>query len=293
MIGLLIEKAIRHRWLVLIVAVGLFTLGAYAFVRLPIDAYPDIASQTVWVITPYAGRAPEEVERRVTIPLEIAMRNVPRVETVRSQTLFGLSLVQLIFEEGTETYWARQRVQERLAGVELPEGVAPDLAPIASPSGEVLRYELTSDGTSDLMERRTLNEWVVIPRLRRGSGVADVSNFGGLAKQYAVTFQPAQLERYGLTLEHLVSAVQANNAAAGGSMLPRGSMSLVIRSAGLLETMQQIENIFVKSVGGTPVYLKDVATVAPDAMTPSSIYSKDRVDESVEGVVLLRRRLRG
>jgi cobalt-zinc-cadmium resistance protein CzcA len=289
MISQLIERALRNRWMVLIAALIVSVSGIFAFLRLPIDAYPDIAAQTVWVVTAYPGRAPEEIERRVTIPIEIAMRNVPKVETVRSQTIFGLSLVQLIFEEGTETYWARQRVQERLAGLELPDGASPDLAPITSPCGEVLRYELTSDGTVDLMERRTLNEWVVIPRLLRVPGVADVSNFGGLAKQYAVTFQPAQLERYGLTLGELVGAIQANNAAAGGSILQRGSMSLVIRSSGLLENVRQIENIFVKSVGGTPIYLKDVASVGTAAMTRSSIYSKDRHDESIEGIVLLRR----
>ncbi len=289
MIATLIAHAIRHRWLVLILVLVAVGLGIHSFQQLPIDAYPDIAAQTVFVVTIYPGRAPEEVERQVTIPLEIAMRNVPKVEVVRSQTIFGLSVVQLIFEEGTEKYWARQRVQEKLAGVELPEGVLPELGPVVSPCGEIYRYELVSDGTCDLMELRTLNEWVIAPRLLRVPGVADVSNFGGLAKQYAVTFHPAQLERYGLTLSDLVDAIQANNASAGGSMLPRGSMSLVIRSAGSLENTRQIENIFVKSVGGTPIYLKDVATVGPDAMTPSGIYSKDRTDESVEGIVQLRR----
>ncbi|MHB9081502.1 MAG: efflux RND transporter permease subunit [Pirellulaceae bacterium] len=289
MIATLIEHAIRHRWLVLILVLVVSGFGVHALQQLPIDAYPDIAAQTVWVVTPYAGRAPEEVERQVTVPIEIATRNVPKVEVVRSQTIFGLSLVQLLFEEGTETYWARQRVQEKLAGVELPEGVQPELTPNNSPAGEILRYEVVSDGTCDIMELRTLNEWVIIPRLLRVPNVADVSNFGGLAKQFAVTFQPAQLERYGLTLNDLADAIKSNNASAGGSMLTRGSMSLVIRSAGALETAQQIENIFVKSVGGSPIYLKDVASVGIDAMTPSSIYSKDRTDESVEGIVLLRR----
>jgi heavy metal efflux system protein len=289
MIARLIEGALHKRWIVVIAALCLAGAGVYSFIRLPIDAYPDIASQSVWVVTAYPGRAPEEIERAITIPIEIAMRNVPKVDTVRSQTIFGLSLVQLIFAEGTEAYWARQRVQERLAGVALPQGAESELAPNASPCGEVLRYELVSDGTQDLMERRTLNEWVVIPRLLRVAGVADVSNFGGLAKQYAVTYRPAQLERHGLTLGDVVAAVQANNAAAGGSVLARGSMSLVIRSAGLIETVQQIEDIFVKSVAGVPVYLKDVAMVAPGPMTRSSIYSKDRTDESVEGIVLLRR----
>jgi cobalt-zinc-cadmium resistance protein CzcA len=139
------------------------------------------------------------------------------------------------------------------------------------------------------MELRTLNEWVVIPRLLRVPGVADVSNFGGLAKQYSVTFHPVQLERYGLKLSDLVEALKTNNASAGGSVLTRGSMALVIRGAGALENAQQIENIFVKSVEGTPILLKDVATVEVDAMTPSGLYSKDERDESVEGIVLMRR----
>jgi len=289
MIAALIEYAIRQRWQVLI-AVALITgFGVHAFRKLPIDAFPDISGQVVSVVSVYAGRAPEEVERQVTIPIEIAMRNVPKVDVVRSQTIFGLSVVQLNFEEGTETYWARQRVQEKLAAVDLPPGVTPELGPLTSSCGEIYRYELTSDGTCDLMDLRTLNEWVIIPKLLRVPGVADVSNFGGLAKQYAVTFRPAQLDRYGLTLSDLVEAIRTNSASAGGSMLVRGSMSLVIRSAGVVESIRQLENIFVKSIDGTPIYLKDVATVAVDAKTPSCIYSKDRTDESIEGIVLLRR----
>lgn len=289
MISLLIEQAVRHRWFVLILAIVIAGGGLYAFQQLPIDAYPDISGQVVSVVTVYPGRAPEEVERQVTIPVEIAMRNVPRVQVVRSQTTFGLSVVQVNFEEGTETYWTRQRVQEKLAGVELPEGVTPELGPLTSSCGEIYRYELTSDGTCDLMGLRTLNEWVVIPRLLRVPGVADVSNFGGLAKQYSVTFHPGQLERYGLTLNDLVEAIKTNNASAGGSVLTRGSMALVIRGAGALENTRQIENIFVKSVEGTPILLKDVATVEVDSMVPSGIYSKDDRDEAVEGIALLRR----
>jgi cobalt-zinc-cadmium resistance protein CzcA len=217
------------------------------------------------------------------------MRNVPRAQVVRSLSSFGLSVVQVNFEEGTDTYWTRQRVQEKLSGVELPEGITPELGPLTSSCGEIYRYELTADGTCDLMELRTLNEWVVIPRLLRVPGIADVSNFGGLAKQYSVTFHPAQLERYGLTLNDLVDAIKTNNASAGGSVLNRGSMALVSRGAGALENIKQIENIFVKSIEGTPILLKDVGTVAVDSMAPSGIYSKDDRDESVEGIVLMRR----
>src|SRR5262249_42286730 len=208
-----------------------------------IDAYPDISSQMVQVITTYPGRAPEEVERQVTIPIEIAMRNVPRVETIRSRTIFGLSVVQMIFEEGTESYWARQRVEEKLAGLKLPEGASPDMGPLATAYGEIFRYELVSDGTRNLMELRTLNDWVVIPRLLRVPGVADVSNFGGYAKQYAVLLNPAQLQRYALSLNDVVDAIKTNNASAGGSVVPRGSMSFVIRSRRMLQDTAEIRAI--------------------------------------------------
>jgi cobalt-zinc-cadmium resistance protein CzcA len=289
MIAHLIRLAMQYRWGVLILAGIVAALGLQAFRFQPIDAYPDISGQMVQVITTYPGRAPEEVERQVTIPVEIAMRNVPRVEVIRSRTIFGLSVVQMIFEEGTETYWARQRVQENLAGLQLPEGASPELGPLATAYGEIYRYELASDGTADLMSLRELNDWVVIPRLLRVAGVAEVSNFGGRERQFAILFRPAQLDRLGLTLNDIVEAIKANNLSAGGSVLPRGSMSFVIRSSGTLETARQIEEVFVKSVGGLPIYLRDVASVELIPRIPSGIFSKDRVDDGVEGIVLMRR----
>lgn len=289
MIASCIEAAMRLRWLVLLLVAAICGMGVYAFRQQPIDAYPDISAQMVQVITVFPGRAAEEVERQVTIPIEIAMRTVPRVETIRSRTIFGLSVVQLLFEEGTESYWARARVQENLATVELPEGAVAELGPLATAYGEVYRYELVSDGTYNLMELRELNDWVVIPRLLRAAGVAEVSNFGGLEKQFAVIFRPADLDRFGLTLKDVIEAIKSNNASAGGSMLPRGSMSFVIRGSGSIQTLRDIENTYVKSVGGTPVYLRDVAAVDLDHLTPSGIFSKDYRDEGVEGIVLLRK----
>jgi len=289
MVPALIRTALRYRWAVLVMTVLVVGLGVWSFLHQRIDAYPDISAQMVQVLTTYPGRAPEEVERQVTIPIEIAMRNVPRVETIRSRTIFGLSVVQLMFEEGTENYWARQRVQEKLAGLELPEGATPELGPLATAYGEVLRYELVADGTHDLMELRTLNDWVVIPRLLRVPGVADVSNFGGYAKQYAVLLNPAQLQRFGLSLSDVVDAIKTNNASAGGSVLSRGSMSFVIRGRGSLQDTAELGAIFIKSIGGTPIYVRDVAEVGLDSMVPAGIFSKDRTDESVEGIALLRK----
>ncbi|AAU91615.1 heavy metal efflux pump, CzcA family [Methylococcus capsulatus str. Bath] len=289
MIAKSIRAALQFRWLVLILAGALMLLGGWLFTRMKIDAYPDISAQMVQVITTYPGRAPEEVERQVTLPVEIAMRNVPKVETIRSRTIFGLSLVQLIFEEGTESYWARQRVQEKLTGLELPAGALAELGPLATAYGEVLRYELVSDGRQDLMELRTLNDWVVIPRLLRVPGVAEVSNFGGYEKQFAVLLHPAQLQRYGLSVNDVADAIQTNNASAGGSVLSRGSMSFVIRGRGSLQNAEEIGTIFVKSLGGTPIYIRDVADVQLDSKVPAGIFSKDFKDEAVEGIVLLRK----
>src|SRR5207244_3739843 len=151
-----------------------------------IQAITDSSSVSVTIITQFPGRAPEEVERQITVPIELAMANCPQVETVRSRTIFGLSVIQLTFEDGTEGYWARQRVQERLTPLELPKGASTGLAPYISSAGEVCRYEVRSDGTRDIMELRELHDWVVIPRLLRvpGAVVGDVANFGGDAKQF-------------------------------------------------------------------------------------------------------------
>lgn len=290
MITALMKTSQQHRWIVLGIFVIVIGFCAYAATRLPIDAYPDISPQKVSVVTAYPGCAPEEVERQVTIPIEIAMRNIPRVLNVRSQTIFGLSVVDLLFEEGTETYWARQQVNEKLGGIDLPNGAEkPELGPATSSCGEIYRYELVSNGSADVMDLRTLNEWVVIPRLLRVPGVADVSNFGGLAKQYVVSVDPSRLRGSQLSLEDIVEAIEENNAAAGGSLLNRGSMALVIRGTGLLENMEQIRNIFIKTIDGSPIYVKDVANVSLGSAVPWSVYCKDRKNESVEGIVLMRR----
>jgi cobalt-zinc-cadmium resistance protein CzcA len=289
MIAWLIEMALRWRAQVLLGLLTVAALGVFASLGQRVDAYPDISAQMVQVITTYPGRAPEEVERQVTIPIEIAMRNVPRVETIRSRTIFGLSVVQMVFEEGTESYWARQRVQEKLMGLPLPPSAAAELGPLATAYGEIFRYELVSDGTEDLMGLRTANDWVVIPRLLRVPGVAEVANFGGLAKQFAIIFNPAQLRRYALSVSDVVAAVETNNASAGGSVVPRGSMSFVVRGRGSMQSLEELESVFIKSSGGTPIYVRDVATVRLDHPVPSGIFTKDQGDEGVEGIVLMRK----
>jgi cobalt-zinc-cadmium resistance protein CzcA len=287
--GRLIEWCLERRGVVLALTFVISIAGLWAFFQQPIDAYPDISAEAVQVITTFPGRATEEVERQVTVPIEIAMRSVPKIETIRSRTIFGLSVVQMIFREGTESYWARQRVLENLAAVQLPDGASAELGPLATAYGEIYRYELRSDGTVDQMALRELNDWVITPRILRAQGVADCINFGGLAKQFAISLQPQQLQHYGLTFTDVVEAVKTNNAASGGSVMRRGSTSFVIRGTGSLQSIEEIEGIFVKSVGGSPVYLRDIAWVGLDHAVQTGIYSKDHRDESVEGIVLMRR----
>ncbi|HZZ82829.1 MAG TPA: CusA/CzcA family heavy metal efflux RND transporter, partial [Gemmataceae bacterium] len=285
----LVETSLRLRWVVLLLTVGIVGSGIWAFGQQSIDAYPDISSQMVSVITLYPGRAPEEIERQVTIPIENAMLGVPKVETVRSRTIFGLSVVQLTFEEGTEGYWARQRVTERFSDIVLPDGVTPTLGPYATAYGEIFRYELVSDGTYNLIQLRTLNDWIVTKRLRRVPGVAEVANFGGYEKQYGVIFDQAKLKRFGIGLTEVEDAIKKNNLAGGGSVVARGSMSMVVRGKGQLENLQQMREIFIKSIGGTPIYLKDIAEVADNVKAANGIFSKDYQAPSVEGIVLMRK----
>ncbi|BEV09283.1 CusA/CzcA family heavy metal efflux RND transporter [Methylophilus sp. DW102] len=289
MMAKLIRQALQYKWIVIGGLVALSLLSLYSLSRMKIDAYPDISSQMVQIITVFPGKAPEDVERQVTVPLEILMKNVPNVETVRSRTIFGLSVIQLIFKEGTESYWARQRVQEKLSLFTLPPGAEAELGPLATAYGEMVRYQLTGGEGSDLVQLRTLNDWVVIPRLLRADGVAEVTNFGGYEKQYGIILNPSQLRRYDVSVNDVIEAVQLNNANSGGSLLSRGSMSFVIRGEGAIKSKKNIEDSFLKNIDGQPIYVRDVASVQINKKIPAGIFSKNTVDESVEGIVLLRK----
>lgn len=284
-----IAWTLDHPWPVSIVALAVAGAGVWAFGTMPIDAYPDISAQQVLVITPFPGRAPEEIERQVTIPIELAMGSVPGLDVIRSRTIFGLSVVSLVFEEGVDKYFARQRVQERMGAIALPDGVVPEIGPMATAYGEIFRYVLASDRDHDVTELRTINDWQVIPALQRTPGVAEVINFGGTEKLYSLTLDPQRLERFGLSVAEVIDAIKTNNASAGGSMLRRGDMAFVIRGRGLFTAERDIEDAVVNTVNGSPVYLRDVATVAIAGRSPSGIFGKDAVNDAVEGIVLMRR----
>ena len=222
---------LKRRWLIATAFLLISAFGIYSWQQLSIDAYPDIADTTVQVVTQVPGLAAEEMEQQITIPLERALNGMPNLEMMRSTNTFGISTIMLVFKDGTEDYWARQRVTERINGVDLPFDAAPELNPLTSPTGEVYRYILKSDNHS-LRELTDLNKWVVIPRLTQISGVADVSNYGGITTQYQLEIDPDKLSKYDISLGDVEESINLNNSNAGGSTLVRGDQSYVVRAEG-------------------------------------------------------------
>ena len=281
---------IRKRWLMLSLFLMLGVFGFYSWKQLSIEAYPDIADVTSQVVTQVPGLAAEEVEQQITIPLERAINGLPGMHVMRSKSTFGLSMITIVFQDGTEDYWSRQRVQERLSEVELPYGAVPGLDPLTSPIGEIYRYILESDSHS-LRELTDLQNWVVIPRIKEVSGVADVTNFGGITTQFQIELDPAKLEQYGLTLGDISDAIENNNANVGGSVLTRGELGYVVRGIGLISNLEDLGNIVVNSEGGVPIFLNDLGELKYGNLERKGVLGyTDRsrnYSESIEGIVLL------
>lgn len=287
-INLLIER----RWLVATLFVIVSVFGIYAWTQLSIDAYPDIADVTVQVVTQVPGLAAEEIEQQITIPLERELNGIPNLHVMRSKNTFGLSIIMLVFNDEEDDYWARQRVTERIGKVDLPYGASPELNPLTSPTGEIYRYIIESK-TCSLRELTDLNKWVVIPRLRQISGIADVSNFGGITTQFQIEIDPARLERYDLSLSDVTGTIERNNTNAGGSMIDRGDLSYVVRGIGLVKDLEDMGKIVVKTVNGLPVYLNDVGVLKHGNLERKGILgftdAERDYSDGVEGIIQMLR----
>src|SRR4051794_17131446 len=262
--------------------------GVAAFRSLPVEAFPDVTDVQVTVITLFAGHAPEEVEKQVTIPLEIQLSGLPNSVRMFSHTQFGLSYIILTFNDQANDYFARQQVLERLQGVDLPSGAQPQLAPLSTAIGEVYRYRLTGAGM-DTTELRGLQDWVVSRRLKMIAGVADVVSFGGFIKQYEVTVNTTRMKSYNVTLQQVFTALGRGNANAGGSVLEQGEQQYLIRGIGMLRSGDDIGDIVVASHSGTPLLIKDIATVIVGAVPRQGLVGQDADDEIVTGIVLMRK----
>jgi cobalt-zinc-cadmium resistance protein CzcA len=298
MIDALIRFSLKQRLLTAVIALVLLAFGLHAVQNLSVDAFPDVTNVQVQIATEAPGRSPEEVERLITVPLEIAMTGMPGLEEQRSLNKNGLSLITLVFTDATDVYFARQLVMERLSEVrqKMPEGVTPVLGPLSTGLGEVYQYTLAraDDGqlelsSEELMARRIAQDWVVRPLLRGIPGVAEINSQGGYVKQFEVLAQPARLRHYGLTLNDVMSAIQNNNANASGGLLPQGAEQYLVRGFGLVRDISDLENIVLKEVNGTPIYLRDVADVRIGHMVRHGALLKNGQTEAVGGTVLMIR----
>src|ERR1700730_6630914 len=288
MIHRIAQAALRQRFLVLMLTAFITIGGIMSFQRMPVDAYPDLAPPQVEIISQWPGHAAEEVERLVTLPLELEMNGVPHMVVMRSISLYGLSDVILTFEENTDSYFARQIVFERLADASVPSGVTPGLAPLFSPSGLVYRYVLDSPDRTP-QELKTIEDWVVERAYRSVPGVADDSGFGGTTMQYQVLLDPARLYGYHLTIPQVVTALSANNANAGGGFYSQGGQFYYVRGIGLVRNVEDIGNVVVGSNKGVPIRIRDVGDVTIGYAPRLGEFGFQKNDDAVEGVILMLR----
>ncbi|HNI87195.1 MAG TPA: efflux RND transporter permease subunit, partial [Leptospiraceae bacterium] len=292
--------AIQHRIPTLLVGIMTVILGIWAWTDLRKEAYSDIADTQVRLIAKFPGRAAVEVEERVTLPIERILNAIPKVIVRRSRTINGLVVFQFVFEDGTDDYFARTRLLEKVKEADIPADVTPQLAPMSSPVGEIYRYVLESSENHTAMELRTIQDWIVMPKLLQIPGIADVVTFGGLLKQYHVVTNPDKLIRYQLEVGDVIQAIQDNNLNTGGNILRQGGQGFAIRSLGAIREIKDIENIVVKQHDGVPIFVRDIATVEIFPSLPTGVLGyvfqnqedgSPRVesDSSVQGLIAMRR----
>jgi len=283
----IVRASLDQPLLVLLLTAALIGVGIWSFLRLPVDAYPDISPPMVEVVTQWPGHAAEEVERLITVPTENAMNGLPKLKIVRSISLYGLSDVRLTFEDGTDNYFARQQAFERIGDIELPEGVTPGISPLTSPSGLVYRYVLESPDRS-AMELKILQDWVLEKQYKSVPGVADLSSLGGETMEYQVQIDPTKLAGSGLSVADVSTALQANNSNAGGGFYAEGGQFYYVRGLGRVSTLEDIGNIVLAVHNGTPVLVKDVADVVIGHAPRLGQFGFMGTNDAVEGIVLMR-----
>ncbi len=303
MIRAFVDYSLRNRFLVLAIGVLLLAWGAISFKNLPVEAYPDVANNYVQVITQWPGRAGEEVEQQVTIPIEVVMSGIPHLSTVRSISEFGLSVVTMNFDDESQNDWNRQKVLERLSVVTLPNGLQPTIGPDYSPVGQLYWYTLTSTNPKyDLMELKSLEDWVIEKQLKSVPDVVDVSSFGGITREYQAQVDPDKLVSYGLSLSQVEQSLTNNNVNAGGSFIQTGHQQVNVREVGLFQNIRDIGKSVLKNQNGTPVYVSDIAFVTQGpkirlGQIGKAVHRPDGVvvdnPDTVEGIVLLRKGANG
>jgi cobalt-zinc-cadmium resistance protein CzcA len=298
MLERVIEYTLKQKGIVIFLSLLIVTIGLYSYWKLPIDAFPDVTNIQVEVVSHADGLSALEIERKVTYPIEMAMRGLPDIEQMRSVTKFGLSIVTIVFKDNVDIYFARQLVFERLAEAreKIPKGVEVAMGPIGTAMGEIYQYTLEGKMPEDPQQKiayltnlRTIQEWIITPQLKSVAGVNEINSFGGYFKQYQVIVSPEKLLKYAITVDDVYSAIDRNNENVGGNILERGTDQFIVRGVGLIKGVSDIETIVLKSQGGTPTYIRDVAQVKVGEAVRMGAAMKNGKDETVGGIVMMLR----
>ena len=284
----IITFSLRNKFFIFFCTTIAVIAGITSFIHTPIDAFPDVTNTKVTIITQWPGRSAEEVEKFITIPVEIAMNPVQKKTDIRSTTLFGLSVIHVMFDDDVDDFYARQQVYNLLNDADLPEGVTPEVQPLYGPTGEIFRYTLRSDKRT-VRELKTFQDWVIERKLRAVPGVADIVSFGGEVKTFEVSVNPNQLINYGVTTLELYDAIAKSNINVGGDVITRSSQAYVVRGIGLINDVKEIENIVVKNINGTPILVKNLADVHESSLPRLGQVGRMEEDDVVQGIVVMRK----
>ena len=284
----IVSFSLKNRFFIFFMTVTIIIAGIWSFIKTPLEAFPDVTNTQIIIVTQWNGRSAEEVERFVTIPIEVAMNSVQKKSTLRSISMFGLSVTKIIFDDEVEDFFARQQVTNLLRNINLPEGVEPDVQPPYGPTGEIFRYTLQSKNHNSI-DLLTTQTWVIDRQLRSVPGVADLVAFGGADRTYEITVDPLLLAKYDITPLEVYTAVSKSNINVGGDVIEKNGQAYVVRGIGLLDNIQDIENIIVDNINGTPILVKNLATVTPSHVPRVGQAGLDGDDDVVEGIVVMRK----
>ncbi len=284
----ILSFSLKNRFVIFFLTLLAAVAGFISYQNTPIEAFPDVTNTRITLITQWPGRSAEEVEKFVTIPVEIGLNSVQKKTDIRSTTLFGLSVVNVMFDDGVDDAFARQQINNLLGGIELPEGIRPEVQPPYGPTGEIFRYTLSSP-TRSVRELKTIQDWVLDRQFKAVPGVADVVSYGGEAKTYEISVDPRRLMDYGITPLELYQAVASSNVNVGGDVIEKNSEAYVVRGIGLLRNQQDIQNIVIKNINGTPIMVRNVASVSESALPRLGQAGRNATNDVVEGVVVMRK----
>lgn len=288
LIDFIITFSLKRKYLIICLTVAAAVIGVLCFKDTPVDAFPDVTNTKVIIITQWSGRSAEEIEKFVTIPIEIAMNSVQKKTDIRSTTLFGLSVVTVVFDDHVDDEFARQQVYNMINDADLPDGVRPEVQPLSGPTGEIFRYTLSSN-QRDIRELKTLQDWVIERKLRSVPGIADIVSFGGEVKTFEVSVNPNQLATYGISSLELFQAIANSNVNVGGDVIERNSQAYVVRGIGLINNIQEIGDIVVKNVNGTPILVRNLAKVHESCQPRLGQVGREDENDVVEGIVVMRK----